>query len=136
MSRGPRAILSCFRLEVVALVLVASGCLVDTASSQVCTVAGNSTVTLTSGTCSIAANTTLNGTPAVHASTNAQITTDNVNINPFNGGSIGGLADTFGTVIFGPGSSINGNWATAASAQSGGQIVFQTGSAINPAFGG
>lgn len=93
-------------------------------------------MTLTSGTCAIDPNTTLTGTPAVHASTNAQIRTNNVNIDPFNGGSIGGLADTFGSIIFSNGSSINGNWSIAASAQSGGQIIFQSGSAINPAFGG
>ena len=66
----------------------------------------------------------------------AQITTNNVTINPFNGGSIGGLAETNGTITFSSGSSINGNWATAASAQTGGQIIFQSGSAINPPFGG
>ncbi|MCD9891004.1 hypothetical protein LUG63_07850, partial [Bradyrhizobium japonicum] len=108
----------------------------DTAFAQSCTVAGGSTVTLTSGTCAIDPNTSLTGTPAVHASTSAQITTNNVNINPFNGGSIGGLADTNGTIIFSTGSSINGNWSVAASAQSGGQIIFESGSAINPAFGG
>jgi hypothetical protein len=46
------------------------------------------------------------------------------------------LAETNGTIIFSSGSSINGNWATAASAQTGGVIIFQSGSAINPAFGG
>jgi outer membrane autotransporter protein len=105
------------------------------AVAQTCPVSGSS-VTLASGTCSIAPNTALNGSPAVHATTNAQITTNNVTINPFNGGSIGGLAETNGTIIFSSGSSINGNWATAASAQTGGQIIFQSGSAINPAFGG
>jgi Autotransporter beta-domain len=98
--------------------------------------AGSSTVTLTTGSCAIAPNTTLNGSPAVHATTSAQIATNNVTINPFNGGSIGGLAETNGTITFGSGSSINGNWATAASAQTGGQIIFQSGSAINPPFGG
>ncbi|AJA61601.1 hypothetical protein RN69_15400 [Bradyrhizobium japonicum] len=72
----------------------------DTAFAQSCTVAGDSTVTLTSGTCAIDPNTSLTGTPAVHASTSAQITTNNVNINPFNGGSIGGLADTNGTFMW------------------------------------
>src|SRR5262245_42407534 len=108
----------------------------DRAQAQNCTVSGSSTVTLASGSCSITPNTTLNGSPAVHATTNAQITTNNVTINPFNGGSIGGLAETNGTIIFSSGSSINGNWATAASAQTGGQIIFQSGSAINPPFGG
>jgi outer membrane autotransporter protein len=105
------------------------------AQAQSCTISGSS-VTLTSGACAIIPNTTLNGSPAVHATTNAQITTNNVTINPFNGGSIGGLAETNGTIIFSSGSSINGNWATAASAQTGGQIIFQSGSVINPAFGG
>src|SRR3954470_24084680 len=63
------------------LVLLVSGALIDRAAAQVCTVAGNpSTVTLTSGFCQIAPNTTLNGSPAVHATTSAQITTNNVNI--------------------------------------------------------
>jgi hypothetical protein len=92
----------------------------DMAASQTCAVSGSS-VSLASGTCAIAPNTTLNGTPAVHATTSAQITTNNVTINPFNGGSIGGLAETNGTIIFSSGSSINGNWSTAASAQTGGQ---------------
>jgi outer membrane autotransporter protein len=91
---------------------------------------------LTSGSCAIVPNTTLNGSPAVHATTGAQITTNNVTINEFNGGSIGGLAETNGVITFSAGSSITGNWATAASAQTGGQIIFQSGSAINPPFGG
>jgi outer membrane autotransporter protein len=134
MYRGVRSVLSCLALA--AFVLFASDALIDRAAAQTCTVAGNATVTLTTGACAIAPNTTLTGTPAVHASTSAQVTTNNVNINPFNGGSIGGLADTSGTITFSSGSSINGNWSTAASAQTGGQIIFQTGSAINPAFGG
>jgi len=105
------------------------------AVAQICTVSSSS-VTLGSGSCSISPNTTLNGSPAVHATTNAQITTNNVTVNPTNGGSTGGLAETNGTIIFSAGSSINGNWATAASAQTGGQIIFRSGSAINPAFGG
>ena len=105
------------------------------AVAQICTVSSSS-VTLGSGSCSISPNTTLNGSPAVHATTNAQITTNNVTVNPNNGGSTGGLAETNGTIIFSAGSSINGNWATAASAQTGGQIIFRSGSAINPAFGG
>src|SRR6185295_13603782 len=105
------------------------------AVAQTCAVSGSS-VTLASGSCTIAPNTALNGSPGVHTTTGAQVTTNNVTINPFNGGSIGGLAETSGTIIFSSGSSINGNWATAASAQTGGQIIFQTGSAINPAFGG
>jgi len=108
----------------------------DIADAQTCTVSGSSTVTLSSGSCSIATNTTLNGSPAVHATTSAQISTNNVTINPFNGGSTGALAETLGTITFNAGSSINGNWATGASAQTGGQIVFQSGSAINPPFGG
>ena len=121
----------------ITLILLVSGALIDRATAQVCTVAGNpSTVTLTSGSCQIAPNTTLNGSPAVRATTSAQITTNNVNINPFNGGSTGALAETAGIITFNAGSSINGNWATAASAQTGGQIIFQAGSAINPAFGG
>lgn len=72
----------------------------------------------------------------MHASTGAQVTTNNVNINPFNGGSIGGLADTNGRIIFSSGSVIQGNWSTAASAQSGGQIIFQPGSTISPPYGG
>ena len=110
--------------------------LFNSAAAQTCTVSGSSTVTLTTGSCAIAPNTTLNGSPGVHATTGAQITTNNVTINPFNGGSIGGLAETNGTITFSSGSSINGNWATAASAQTGGQIIFQSGSAINPPFGG
>ncbi|CUT11116.1 autotransporter [Bradyrhizobium sp.] len=117
------------------LALLASGALVERATAQACTVVG-STVTLTSGSCSIAPDTILNGAPAVHALTSANITTNNVNINPFNGGSTGGLAESNSTIIFSSGSSINGNWSIAASAQSGGQIIFQTGSAINPPFGG
>ncbi len=135
MSRGV-PLRSCFHRALAAFFLLAPLALVNRAAAQTCTVAGGSTVTLASGTCAIAPNSTLTGTPAVHASTSAQITTNNVNINPFNGGSIGGLADTSGTIIFSSGASINGNWSTAASAQTGGQIVFQTGSAINPAFGG
>ncbi len=118
------------------LALLACCCLFNSAAAQTCTVSGSSTVTLTTGSCAIAPNTTLNGSPAVHATTSAQITTNNVSINPFNGGSIGGLAETNGTITFSSGSSINGNWATAASAQTGGQIIFQSGSAINPPFGG
>ena len=111
--------------------------LLDEVAAQTCTVSGNpTTVTLTSGSCTIAPNTTLNGSPAVHASTSAQITTNNVNINPFNGGSIGGLADTNGMITFSNGSVIQGNWSTAASAQTGGQIIFQPGSTISPSFGG
>ncbi|MCP3419046.1 hypothetical protein NLM16_33550 [Bradyrhizobium brasilense] len=124
------------RFRLAALALIASGALIDTASAQSCTVAPDSTVSATSGSCAIDANTTLTGTPAVHASSSAQITTNNLNINPFNGGSIGGLADAAGTIIFSSGASINGNWSTAASAQSGGKIIFQSGSIINPAFGG
>ncbi|WP_146686628.1 autotransporter outer membrane beta-barrel domain-containing protein [Bradyrhizobium canariense] len=107
----------------------------DIAVGQTCSVSGSS-VTLTSGSCAIAPNTTLNGTPAVHATTSGQITTNNVTINPFNGGSIGGLAETNGTIVFSSGSTITGNWSTAASAQTGGQIIFQSGSTINPSFGG
>jgi hypothetical protein len=117
------------------LVLLASGALIDSATAQNCTVAGGS-VTLASGACQIAPNTTLNGSPAVHATTTAQISTSNVTINPNNGGSTGALAETAGMITFNAGSSITGNWATAASAQTGGQIIFQSGSAINPAFGG
>ena len=117
------------------LVLLSACAVLDGAAAQTCTVSGSS-VTLTSGSCSIAPNTALNGNPAVQATTNAQITTNNVTINPFNGGSVGGLAQTSGTIIFSPGSSINGNWSTAASAQTGGQIIFESGTAINPAFGG
>jgi hypothetical protein len=118
------------------LALLACCGLFNNAAAQTCTVSGSSTVTLTTGSCAIAPNTTLNGSPAVHATTSAQIATNNVTINPFNGGSIGGLAETNGTITFGSGSSINGNWATAASAQTGDQIIFQSGSAINPPFGG
>jgi hypothetical protein len=121
------------------LILPAAGGMLGKASAQTpppaCTVSGGS-VTLTAGSCSIAPNTTLTGTPAVHATTSAQITTNNVTINPFNGGSIGGLAETNGTITFSHGSSINGNWSTAALAQSGGRIIFQAGDAINPSFGG
>ncbi|MGA9320910.1 MAG: autotransporter outer membrane beta-barrel domain-containing protein [Xanthobacteraceae bacterium] len=118
-----------------ALVLVGACAALDGAAGQTCTVSGSS-VTLSSGSCAITPNTTLNGSPAVHATNSAQITTNNVTVNPFNGGSVGGLAETLGTIIFSPGSSINGNWATAASAQTGGQIIFEGGTAINPPFGG
>jgi outer membrane autotransporter protein len=105
------------------------------AAAQTCAVSG-STVTLMTGSCAIAPNTTLNGSPAVHATTSARIITNNVTINPFNGGSIGAFAEALGTIVFSAGSSINGNWATAASAQTGGQIIFQPGSVINPSFAG
>jgi hypothetical protein len=118
------------------LALLACYGLFNSAAAQTCTVSGSGTVTLTTGSCAIAPNTTLNGSPAVHATTSAQIATNNVTINPFNDGSIGGLAGSNGTITFGSGSSINGNWATAASAQTGGQIIFQSRSAINPPFGG
>jgi outer membrane autotransporter protein len=118
-----------------ALALLGACAFADRAAAQTCTVSGSS-VTLTSGSCTIAPNTTLNGSPGVHATTSAQITTNNVTINPFNGGSVGGLAETLGTIVFSGGSSINGNWSTAASAQTGGVIVFETGSAINPPSGG
>ena len=123
------------RTAVAALALLSVQSRVDIAEAASCTISGSS-VTLGAGACTIAVNTTLNGSPAVHATTSAQITTNNVTINPFNGGSIGGLAETSGTIIFSSGSSINGNWSTAASAQTGGQIIFQPGSVINPAFGG
>jgi outer membrane autotransporter protein len=125
-----------YRRLAIALVLAALdiGCHTNGATAQ-CTVSGSS-VTLSTGSCTIAPNTTLNGSPAVHATTSAQINTNNVTINPFNGGSTGALAETLGTIVFNPGSSINGNWATGASAQTGGTIIFQSGSAINPAFGG
>lgn len=128
----PHIRLSLTRVGLAVISAIACSAAIDAASAQSCTVAADSTVTLTSGTCAIDPNTTLTGTPAVHASTNAQIRTNNVNIDPFNGGSIGGLADTFGSIIFSNGSSINGNWSIAASAQSGGQIIFQSGSAIQP----
>jgi len=105
------------------------------AAGQTCTVSGSS-VTVTGGSCAIVPNTTLNGTPAVHATTSAQITTNNVTINPFNGGSIAGFAETSGTIVFSSGSTITGNWSTAALAQTAGQIIFQSGSTINPSFGG
>ena len=123
------------RTAVAALALLSVQSRVDIAEAASCTISGSS-VTLGAGACTIAVNTTLNGSPAVHATTDAQITSNNVTINPFNGGSIGGLAETSGTIIFSSGSSINGNWSTAASAQTGGQIIFQPGSTINPAFGG
>jgi outer membrane autotransporter protein len=109
----------------------------DRATAQTCTVVA-STVTLTTGSCSIAPNTTLTGGPpaTVHATTGAQITTNNVTIRPNNGGTTGGLADTNGSIIFSAGSTITGNWSIGASAQTGGQIIFQPGSTINPAFGG
>ncbi|OSJ37011.1 hypothetical protein BSZ19_01410 [Bradyrhizobium japonicum] len=136
MGRVAGSSLRYFRFHVTALALLASGAFIDTAAAQSCTVAPDSSVTLTSGACAIDPATTLTGTPAVHASTTGAITTNNVNINPFDGGSVGGLADTDGMIIFSSDSSINGNWSIGASAQSGGQIVFQSGSAVNPAFGG
>ena len=65
-----------------------------------------------------------------------QITTNNVTVNPFSGGSTGALAESDGEIIFSPGSVIAGNYSTAAWARTGGQIIFQSGSAINPSFGG
>jgi hypothetical protein len=119
-----------------ALVILGAGAAFDGVAAQTCTVSSSS-VTLTAGSCSIAPNTTLNGSPSVHAiNSGTQITTNNVTIDPFNGGSIGGLAEISGTIIFSPGSSINGNWSTAALAQTGGRIIFETGTAINPPFGG
>ena len=116
------------------LLLLGIGPFADAADAQ-CVVSGSS-VTLGTGSCTIAPNTTLNGSPGVHATTGAQINTNNVTINPFNGGSTGALAETLGTIVFNPGSSINGNWSTGASAQTGGTIIFQSATAINPAFGG
>jgi outer membrane autotransporter protein len=123
------------RIVLIAFVLLIACDPFGDAIAQTCAVSGSS-VTLASGSCAIAPNTTLNGSPGVHTTTGAQVTTNNVTVNPFNGGSIGGLAETNSTIIFSSGSSINGNWATAASAQTGGKIIFQSGSAINPAFGG
>lgn len=88
----PHIRLSLTRVGLAVISAIACSAAIDAASAQSCTVAADSTVTLTSGTCAIDPNTTLTGTPAVHASTNAQIRTNNVNIDPFNGGSIGGLA--------------------------------------------
>ena len=133
-ERGPRHRRRA-RLSLAAFALTAACSLLSRADAQTCTVSGSS-VTLTNGSCSIAPDTTLNGSPAVHATSSAQITTNNVTINPFNGGSVGGLAETSGTIIFSAGSLIEGNWSTAASAQTGGQIIFEPGSTINPAFGG
>jgi len=123
------------RIVSIAFVLLIACYSFSDAVAQTCTVSGSS-VTLASGSCAIAPDTTLNGSPGVHTTSGAQVTTNNVTISPFNGGSIGGLAETNSTIIFSSGSSINGNWATAASAQTGGKIIFQSGSAINPAFGG
>jgi type V secretory pathway adhesin AidA len=105
------------------------------AVAQNCTVSGSS-VTLASGSCAVAPNTTLNGSPGVHTTTSAEVTTNNVTINPFNGGSIGGLAETNGIITFSSGSTIEGNYATAASTQTGGQIIFQPGSVIKPGSAG
>ena len=134
-QRSPRTTLGGARIVLIAFVLLIACYPSADTVAQTCTVSGSS-VTLTGGLCAIAPNTTLNGSPGVHTTTGAQVTTNNVTINPFNGGSIGGLAQTNSTIIFSSGSSINGNWATAASAQSGGKIIFDSGSAINPAFGG
>jgi outer membrane autotransporter protein len=123
------------RIVSVAFVLLIACAPFGAAVAQTCPVSGSS-VTLATGTCAISPNTVLNGSPGVHATTSAQITTNNVTINPFNGGSIGALAETNGVIVFSSGSSINGNWATAASAQTGGTIIFQSGSVINPASGG
>jgi outer membrane autotransporter protein len=118
-----------------------------TAAAQTCAVS-NSSVEVTNGTsCAIAPNTTLTGNvpgapgnPEIYATDAAapisQITTDNVTVSPNNGGSTGGLAGAKGIIIFSSGSTITGNWATAASAQNGGEIIFQAGSTINPSFGG
>jgi hypothetical protein len=123
------------RIVPIAFVLLIACYPFGDAVAQTCSVSGSS-VTLASGSCAIAPNTTLNGSPGVHTTTGAQVTTNNVTINPFNGGSTGGLADTNGIVTFSSGSIIEGNFATAASAQTGGQIIFQPGSVINPATGG
>ena len=123
------------RIVPIAFVLLIACYPFGDAVAQTCSVSGSS-VTLASGSCAIAPNTTLNGSPGVHTTTGAQVATNNVTINPFNGGSIGGLAETMGTITFSPGSIIEGNFATAASAQTSGQIIFQPGSVINPATGG
>jgi hypothetical protein len=123
------------RIVPIAFVLLIACYPFGDAVAQTCTVSGSS-VTLASGSCAIAPNTTLNGSPGVHTTTGAQVTTNDVTINPFNGGSIGGLAETNGIITFSSGSIIEGNFATAASAQTGGQIIFQPGSVINPATGG
>ena len=39
-------------------------------------------------------------------------------------------------ITFNAESIVDGNWATAASAQTGGRIIFETGSAINPSTSG
>ena len=118
------------------LLLIGFGTTIDPVSAQTCTVAADSTVTLTSGTCAITPGTTLTGSPGVHSSTSAAINTNNVTINPNNGGSIGALADTNGTILLGAGASINGNWSIAAEALSGGHVIFESGATINPSFGG
>jgi outer membrane autotransporter protein len=135
------------RLLFAALMLVEASSLAGTAAAQTCAVS-NSSVAATNGTsCAIAPNTTLTGNvpgapgnPVIYATDAAapisQITTNNVTVSPNNGGSTGGLAGANGIIIFSSGSTITGNWATAASAQSGGEIIFQAGSTINPAFGG
>jgi hypothetical protein len=135
-------------VALVALALLGIGALADTANAQTCTVSGSSGsrwVADAAGTpCAIPPNTTLNGNvpatpgnPVIYATgAGSEITTNNVTVSPFNGGSTGGLATANGVIIFSAGSSINGNWSTAASAQTGGTIIFQPGSVINPAYGG
>jgi hypothetical protein len=101
---------------------------------------GANFVTLSAGSCAVTPNTTLqgNGGPgnaADNATNGAQITTNNETINLINGGTVGGFACTAGVITFSSGSSIGGNWTTAASAQAGGMIIFQQGSVINPSTG-
>lgn len=131
------------RCVVAAVVVLGAGALTDHAAAQTCST-GGSFVSVTDGTaCSIPSNTTLNGNAPVAGnpviySTNpgSAVTTTNVTVSPFNGGSTGGLATNNGTIIFSAGSTIQGNWAIAAWVQSGGIITFQAGSTINAPFGG
>ncbi|UZF91272.1 hypothetical protein [Bosea sp. NBC_00550] len=104
----------------------------SSAQAQLCPVINSTVVRSGNGQCTIA-NSTLIGSdftfpypfPTVAASDGAQITTNtnNVTIAPQNGGTIGVLAQTTGTITLGPGSTIGGNFTTAALAQTGGQII-------------
>jgi outer membrane autotransporter protein len=115
----------------------------DNAAAQNCnTSSGFVTLSGAGQSCTIPAGQTLSGSnfsfpspfPTVAVSNGAQITTLGT-ISPNNGGTVGALAQTTGTIIFGAGSIIQGNFTTGASAQ-GGTIEFQPGSVINPATGG
>ena len=124
--------------------LIACGVPGRAAAQSACSTSGSIVVLSGAGqsctipTATLTGTVSIPGNPTVAASSSAAITTNtnNVTVSPNNGGTIGGLAQTMGTITFGSGSIIQGNFATGASAQTGGQIIFLPGSVINPPFGG